>query len=148
MKKFLSSISVIFTVAGIFISCEIETSDNGKLDGYWKLCSVDTLSTGKQTDLTEKSIFWAVQANLLSAQDNNSAESTIYMFRFQYESDSLKVYNPQIYNKQEGNKEVTDIESLRIFGINSLTNTFYIEKLSGKYMKLSDKNFRLHFRKY
>lgn len=148
MKKFLSSISVIFTVAGIFISCEIETSDNGKLDGYWKLCSVDTLSTGKQTDLTEKSIFWAVQANLLSAQDNEKSLSTKYFFRFKHTTDSLILYNPQLYDKAEGNKDITDTEVIKHLGINKLTNGFYIERLSGKNLDLSDDNLKLHFIKF
>ena len=42
-------------------SCEIETSDNGKLDGFWHLERVDTLATGKSVDYTNKLVFWGVQ---------------------------------------------------------------------------------------
>lgn len=145
MKKILS---YIFVVATMLTSCEIETSDNGKLDGYWKLCSIDTLSTGNKADFTEKSIFWAVQANILSTQDKNNLLNPKYVFRFQHTADSLIVYNPQIYDKAEGNKEVTQIDELRIFGINSLTSRFHVESLSHKKLTLSDEYLRLHFRKF
>lgn len=145
MKKILS---YIFVAATMLTSCEIETSDNGKLDGYWKLCSIDTLSTGNKADFTEKSIFWAVQANILSTQDKNNLLNPKYIFRFQHTADSLIVYNPQIYDKAEGNKEVTQIDELRIFGINSLTSRFHVESLSHKKLTLSDEYLRLHFRKF
>ena len=32
-------------------SCEIETSHNGDLDGFWHLTGVDTLATGGKRDL-------------------------------------------------------------------------------------------------
>ncbi len=145
MKKKSLYILSIFITGMIFISCEIETSGNGKLDGYWKLCSIDTLSTGNRSDLTEKSIFWAVQSDILSAQDNEKSLSTKYLFRFTHTTDSLILYNPQLYDKAEGNKEITDTEIIKHLGINKLTNRFHIEKLSGKNMDLSDENLKLHF---
>ena len=42
MRKLL----YIFIVLMMFAACDIHTSDNGDLDGYWQLRSVDTLSTG------------------------------------------------------------------------------------------------------
>lgn len=42
MRKLL----YIFFVLLMFAACDIHTSDNGDLDGYWQLRSVDTLSTG------------------------------------------------------------------------------------------------------
>ncbi|MBO5024725.1 MAG: lipocalin-like domain-containing protein [Bacteroidaceae bacterium] len=145
MKRILS---YIFVIAAMLTSCEIETSGNGKLDGYWKLCGIDTLSTGNKTDFTERSIFWAVQANILSAQNKEDLLNPKYMFRFRHTADSLIVYNPQIYDKAEGNKEVTQIDELRIFGINSLTSRFHVESLSHKKLTLSDEYLRLHFRKF
>ena len=136
----------IFVIATILTSREIETSGNGKLDGYWKLCSIDTLATGNKADLMERSIFWAVQANILSVQDKSTTH--MFIFRFLHTADSLTVYNPQTYNKMEGNEEVTEVDRLRIFGVNSLTSHFCVENLSHEKLTLSDEYLRLHFRKF
>ncbi|MCM1311425.1 MAG: lipocalin-like domain-containing protein [Bacteroides sp.] len=140
-------LSILAAITGL-TSCEIETSGNGKLDGYWKLCSVDTVTTGNSTDLTDRSVFWAIQANMLSAQDNGKSLSTKYMFRFKQTTDSLVLYSPQLYDKAEGNKEIIDTELIKHVGINQLTSFFHIDKLSGKHMDLSDERLRLHFIKF
>ena len=42
----LAAIAAILTTALTLASCELETSDNGKFDGFWHLERVDTLATG------------------------------------------------------------------------------------------------------
>ena len=61
MRKLL----YIFFVLLMFAACDIHTSDNGDLDGYWQLRSVDTLSTGGTCDMRDSMRFWSFQANIL-----------------------------------------------------------------------------------
>ena len=65
----LAAIAAILTTALTLASCELETSDNGKFDGFWHLERVDTLATGGSLNLQQKRIFWGVQAKLISARD-------------------------------------------------------------------------------
>ena len=51
------------------MSCEIETSGNGDLDGFWHLVRVDTLSTGGMCDMSGRRVFWSVQVGILNATD-------------------------------------------------------------------------------
>lgn len=55
MKHFLF---FIIGIGLLLTSCDIETSDNGDLDGYWHLVRVDTLATGVSSDLSETRVFW------------------------------------------------------------------------------------------
>ena len=54
----LAAIAAILTTALTLASCELETSDNGKFDGFWHLERVDTLATGGSLNLQQKRIFW------------------------------------------------------------------------------------------
>lgn len=51
MKKYrilpIAFVALIGTFVMVFSSCEMETSKNGDLDGYWHLESIDTLENGK-----------------------------------------------------------------------------------------------------
>ena len=49
MKKLLYIF--IFTLA--VAACEIHTSENGDLDGYWQLHKVDTLANGSSCDMRD-----------------------------------------------------------------------------------------------
>jgi hypothetical protein len=49
-----------------FSSCELETSDNGDLDGNWQLLSIDSLNTGGINNVKDKQIFYAVQFHLIN----------------------------------------------------------------------------------
>ena len=40
-------------------ACEIETHDNGKLDGFWHLEKVDTIATGGVCNMSQQKAFWS-----------------------------------------------------------------------------------------
>ena len=42
-------------------SCTLEASDNGKLDGFWHLVSIDTLANERVGDLSESRVFWGIE---------------------------------------------------------------------------------------
>ena len=56
MNTKLTYIAVVMIVL-VLASCSMETSHNGALDGYWKLTTIDTLSTGGINNLKKASIF-------------------------------------------------------------------------------------------
>ena len=62
MRKWIYLWTVVCT---ILVACDVETSDNGRLDGYWHLTGVDTLATSGHRDVSEETIFWAVQFDLI-----------------------------------------------------------------------------------
>ena len=87
MKKYI--IIMIATLA--LASCDIESSDNGKLDGFWHLERVDTLATGGSTDYSDQLAFWGAQLHLISAKDLGTGGHERYYLRFQQTSDSLNI---------------------------------------------------------
>ena len=50
-------------------SCEVETSQNGDLDGFWHLEQVDTLATGGTCNFADKRVFWGCQYKLIQVAD-------------------------------------------------------------------------------
>lgn len=131
-----------------FTSCELETSGNGDLDGFWHLVQVDTLQTGGVNDTSKDLFFWSFQVNLLQLSDR-SYQIPIYMARFNHENGQLKVTQPCLYNRDEGNEMVTEenVKDISPYGLNALEETFRVEELSGSRMTLSNGTLRLYFKK-
>ena len=131
-----------------FTSCELETSGNGDLDGFWHLVQVDTLQTGGVNDTSKDLFFWSFQVNLLEFSDR-SYHIPIYMARFNHENGQLKVTQPCLYNREEGNEMVTEenVKDISPYGLNALEETFRVEELSGSRMTLSNGTLRLYFKK-
>lgn len=128
----------------LFASCELETSGNGHLDGFWQLCALDSLHNGKSVDMRQNGVFWAVQANLLEAR---SPAANVF-FRFSHAGDSLLLSSPYINNRDSADIEVTDPALLRPLGVNRLDERFLVETLDGGTMVLRSTALRLYFRKY
>lgn len=132
------------------ISCDLETSDNGKLDGFWHLERVDTLATGGSLDMTGKKVFWSFQVRLLQLQGGFSS----FFFRFKQDADSLTIFSPYTSEGHEetlgdgGNKPVTDPTLFRDYGIDQLETHYKKEALDGSKMILRSRRLRLMFRKF
>lgn len=143
---------LIFSISAFlvfsFTSCELETSGNGDLDGFWHLVQVDTLQTGGVNDTSKELFFWSFQVNLLQLSDR-SYQIPIYMARFNHENGQLKVTQPCLYNRDEGNEMVTEenVKDISPYGLNALEETFRVEELSGSKMTLSNGTLRLYFKK-
>ena len=141
----------------LLASCEIETSDNGHLDGLWHLEQVDTLSTGGSADYSKRYIFWGTQYKLMYVYDYENSGIGTYSLRFSQTSDSLhitKVYLNHWHEDsgmggQGGDIPVETVnDSIRHFGINELPEGFAKEKLTGSNMILRSKTLRLKFKKF
>lgn len=137
-----------------FSSCEMESSKNGDLDGFWHLESIDSLENGKCVDLSKKRVFWGVEHKLIAVRESDLGISSFY-FRFEQTSDSLKITEVFLNHGHQDNgedggdipqSEVTD--DLRYFGVNHIPESFAKEALDGSKMVLRSKNLRLNFRKF
>lgn len=139
----LLSISVCF----LLMSCSIdlETSDNGKLDGNWHIERIDSIENGNSLDYSDRLMFWAFQVRFLEVRDRDSQGA--YLLRFDHSGDSLFLSSPHINDKNSGDPVVEDVEALRPFGINELNERFKVEKLSGNKMILKSRKVKLNFKK-
>lgn len=129
-----------------FGSCTTYGSDNGTLDGFWYLQQIDTLSTGSQTDVHERRIFWSYIGSLMQTETTGGAQ---YIYRFDHSNTQLRVYDPY-ENIHASDQKVTadSLDMLRPMGINALDETFSVEVLNEDEMVLRGTMLRLHFIKY
>ena len=145
MRKLLS----ILTLCLLVVSCELETSGNKELDGYWQMDQVDTLSTGGVADTREALVFWGVQGKLLQIRysENGTFLGEGLLFRFNQDDKHLTLFSPVIHHLYETDEPIDDVEILKPFGIFNLEETFDIEELDDKEMVLTNDVLRLHFRR-
>lgn len=149
----LGAMSVLMALAS-FSSCELESSKNGDLDGFWHLESIDSLASGSTVDLSRQHIFWGVEHKLIAVRESDYGKSSFY-FRFAQTSDSLKVTEVYLNHGHQDNgddggdipqESVTD--DLRYYGVNAIPEGFVKEALDGSKMILRSKTLRLRFKKF
>ena len=147
MKKTIISAAVtVITAMLTMTSCELESSGNGKLNGYWHLERVDTLATGSVKDLSEDLFFWAFQGKLLNLVNRNWT-ATECLTRFSQSGNTLTISSPFKYDRMGGDEPLETPELLQPYGINSIEEKFTIEVQSGSKMTLKSEMLRLYFRK-
>ncbi|MFC2530609.1 lipocalin-like domain-containing protein [Segatella oris] len=143
MKK----ITFLFAAFLLLTSCEIEFSNNGKLDGFWQLIAVDTLATQHTSDLKTSGRTWAFQGRLLEMRDTKGGYSDLY-FSFEHRGDSLFLDSPYLSDRDADDIKITDINIVRPYGVNGLKEGFEIESLSNNKLILRSKTLRLLFKKH
>ena len=143
MKK----ITFLFAAFLLLTSCEIEFSNNGKLDGFWQLIAVDTLATQHTSDLKTSGRTWAFQGRLLEMRDTKGGYSDLY-FSFEHRGDSLFLDSPYLSDRDADDIKITDINIVRPYGVNGLKEGFEIESLSKNKLILRSKTLRLLFKKH
>lgn len=129
----------------LLVSCDMHTSDNGKLDGMWHLVGVDTLDGG-HLDLSNQTKFWMFQSNLMQLSNTNRGE--LIICRFNQSGDSLAVSEPRVSNRNVGDTLITKPAVLSPYGINALNESFFIEKLQSDKMILRTDRLTLNFKKF
>jgi len=135
----------------LMVACgDYHTSDNGELDGFWQLMQTDTLSNGHSEDMRQRQIFWSVQADLLRMSDLHAlyGEYVPIYFRFELKGDRLRVYDPVADRRIVSDSIVTDVETVRFYGLNSLDEAFRVLQLEDTKMTLENERLRMYFRKY
>ena len=143
MKK----ITFLFAAFLLLTSCEIEFSNNGKLDGFWQLIAVDTLATQHTSDLKTNGRTWAFQGRLLEMRDTKGGYSDLY-FSFEHRGDSLFLDSPYLSDRDVDDIKITDVNIVRPYGVNGLKEGFEIESLSNNKLILRSKTLRLLFKKH
>ena len=76
MKKIIGVLSLAVMMLTLS-SCEVETSQNGDLDGFWHLEQVDTLATGGTCNFADKRVFWGCQYKLIQVAASRLVEDFI-----------------------------------------------------------------------
>ena len=142
MKK----ITFLFAAFLLLTSCEIEFSNNGKLDGFWQLIAVDTLATQHTSDLKTSGRTWAFQGRLLEMRDTKGGYSDLY-FSFEHRGDSLFLDSPYLSDRDVDDIKIKDVNIVRPYGVNGLKEGFEIESLSNNKLILRSKTLRLMLRK-
>ena len=138
------------TLSAILVSCELETSGNKELDGFWQMCQVDTLSTGGVADTREALVYWGVQGKLLQIRFSDSGNylGEGMMFRFNRDGSTLTLSSPVLHHLYETDEPIEDVEMLKPFGIYDLEEVFTLEVLIDNDLVVSNDVVRLHFRRY
>ena len=139
-------IGAFFFLFMCLTSCSIETDGAGGLEGYWHLVKVDTVETGRSTDLSEHLLFWSFQVHMMEGVDRQGMYSSI-LFRFEKDENLLRLYEPRLHDPAAGDPTIDDLSYLIPFGINDKEETFTIEQSSGSRMTLYNGILRLYFRK-
>lgn len=146
--------TIVLVALFSFSSCELESSKNGDLDGFWHLESIDSLENGQTVDLSKLHIFWGIEHKLIAVRESDYGKSSFY-FRFEQTSDSLKITEVFLNHGHQDNgedggdipqDEVTD--DLRYYGVNAIPDGFVKEALNGSKMILKSKTVRLNFKKF
>lgn len=127
-------------------SCELEMSDNGQLDGFWMLRTVETLNDGTVDDVHEQLISWAFQGRLMQARSAHKLEEVL--FSFDHRGDSLHLFHPYFYHREIDDVPVLHAEDLHYVGIRKLNEGYKVLELSGSTMRLQSDQVRLTFKKY
>lgn len=131
-------------------SCDIHTSGNGDLDGYWCLTQVDSLHNGKSVEYREQRVFWSFAAGLMTVRQMPSSKHPEYVCHFEHEGATLRLGEVYLLDRVAGDRPITQdsLFVLRPMGINAFRESFGIEKLSGSDMSLKGDMLRLHFERY
>lgn len=146
MRKYILFPAMLFMAVLPFVSCELETSDNGDLDGMWFLTQVDTIATSGVRDMSDERIYWSFQHNLMKVDDKTGTNSSI-LLRFDRADGNMTLSDPYIDDRGSGDVKLEDVDALRPFGINDIPETFKMAHLSGRHMTIESPVLRLWFRK-
>ena len=146
----MRKIICLLTLCILFVSCELETSGNKQLDGYWQMSQVDTLATGGITDTRDSLIYWGIQGKLLQIRfsENGKYLGEGLLFRFERGAYTLNLSSPIRHHLYETDEPIDDVEILKPYGIYDLEEVFSIEELNDDNMVLFNDELRLHFRRY
>ena len=87
-----------WAIAAVLLSaCDLHSSDNGSLDGYWQLAVIDTIG-GNSVDVRENKLFWAVQGDLVEMRHLEGIitdpHHLVIHWRFSLTGDQLTLSTP------------------------------------------------------
>ena len=139
-------LSILFAFILCLSACELETSHNGKLDGWWLLTAVDTLQTGGHANVEAQQCTWAFQGRLLELRDV-PGQLGDYLLSFAQYGDDLLLSHPYLSARNSGDIAVQTPQPLHPYGIQTLSEQFSITTIDRRSMVLTSASLRLYFRR-
>ena len=139
-------LSILFAFMFCLSACELETSHNGKLDGWWLLTAVDTLPTGGHANVEAQQCTWAFQGRLLELRDVPGQRGD-YLLSFAQHGGDLLLSHPYLSARDSGDIAVQTPQPLHPYGIQTLSERFSIITIDRQRMVLTSTSLRLYFRK-
>lgn len=140
-------IIIAAAISASLASCTLETSDAGDYDGFWHLTRMDTIQTGGVNDLSKEKIFWSFQNKLMEADDKSGAHQSILM-RYVHTKTQLTLNTPYGYDRENGDKPLSDSTLLLPYGINKTEEKFDVVTLKGGKMVLQSEKLKLTFKRF
>ena len=138
----------IIGVMLLMVGCDVESSDNGNLDGFWQMTSkTDKYAKCGAVDMRDSGLTWSFQGKLLELRDVNDRQKDIVL-SFEHDGNTLRVYNPYIVERDSDDIKVSDPMLLLPYGIFSLDEKCNVVELKNDKMVLENERFLLKFRKY
>lgn len=149
---------IIITLFILALSSCSKLTDNGALDGKWRLCEMYTKPQTEKsqyiaTNLTDRKsaiIFWNIQLQLISISSNEKLNgyTNNTVARFSYNGTSLHV-GPIYIHYRDRDSLLTDpaITTLVPLGIRSNATNFSIKRLNSTTMILCSQHDSLIFHK-
>ena len=135
---------MLLMVAG----CDVESSDNGDLDGFWQMTEkTDKYEKVGAKDMRNSGLTWSFQGKLLELRDVNDCQRDMVL-SFEHTGNQLRVYNPYLVERDSGDIKVTDPMMLLPYGIFNMDEKYNVVELSSDKMVLENERFALKFRKY
>ena len=130
-------------------SCSLHSSDNGDLDGFWQLRTMELKATGEVLDIRESQVSWSFQGSILELRNILAADDYMDVIcSFRHEGNELVVFDPYVSWREEGDIPIVDATPLHRYGIYQLEEHFKVLELNGDNMLLESQDVRLHFRRY
>ena len=139
-------LSMFIVLVFCLSACELETSHNGKLDGWWLLTAVDTLPAGGHANVEEQQCTWAFQGRLLELRDVPGQRGD-YLLSFVQHGGDLLLSHPYLSARDSGDIAVQTPQPLHSYGIQTLSEQFSITTINRQRMVLTSTSLRLYFRK-
>ncbi|WP_197020342.1 lipocalin-like domain-containing protein [Prevotella sp. P6B1] len=134
------------------VSCNLDSSSNGHLDGLWQLRTIENLKTGEITDGRQNEVRWSIQADLLMMFAETHTQFTEVICRFKHEGQTLEVSDPhysgRFIEEVGDDPAVDDPAVLNTLGLYNLNESFQIITLNSSDMILQSETVRLQFKKY
>jgi len=146
MKKLV----IIILSALVVGACEIHTSNNGNLDGFWHCTRVDTLSTQGHADLSEQRLYWAFQSSLLLLTDYDGPSARLIAhFDYDKSESQLTVKDFHYYDREKGDPALPDssLSQLKAWFEMDTVTTFRVEQLTSSRLTIASSRLRIAFEK-
>lgn len=138
----------IIGVMLLMVGCDVESSDNGNLDGFWQMTTkTDKYAKCGAVDMRDSGLTWSFQGKLLELRDVNDRQKDIVL-SFDHAGNTLRVYNPYIVERDSDDIKISNPMMLLPYGVFNTDEKYDVVELKSDKMVLESERFLLKFRKY